>query len=95
MDRALSSANVAACRTVLNPAWSRIIREILFFTPLDIGALFRCVLEQGTLPSHASLDSGVNEYLVGQRWQCVRLFLSAEMAASAVWFKKGVEMVHE
>ena len=27
---------------------------------------------QGTLPSNASLDSGENEYLVGQRWQCVR-----------------------
>ena len=23
------------------------------------------------LPSNASLDSGENEYLVGQRWQCV------------------------
>ena len=28
-----------------------------------------------------------------QRWQCVRLVPSAEMAASAVCFKKGVEMV--
>ena len=25
-----------------------------------------CVLGQGTLPSHASLDSGVNEYLHGR-----------------------------
>ena len=41
------------------------------------------------------LDSGVNEYLVGQRWQCVRLVPSAEKAASAVCSKKGVEMVHE
>ena len=40
-----------------------------------------------------SLDSGVNEYLVGQRWQCVRLVPSAEMAASAVCSKKGVEMI--
>ena len=32
---------------------------------------------------------------VGQRWQCVRLVPSAEMAASAVCSKKGVEMVHE
>ena len=46
-------------------------------------------------PSHASLDSGVNEYLVGQRWQCVRLVPIAEMAASDVCSKKGVEMVHE
>ena len=43
----------------------------------------------------ASLDSGVNEYLVGQRWQCVRLVPSAEMAASAVCSKKGVKMVHD
>ena len=58
--------------------------------------IFRCCdLGQDTLPSHASLDSGVNEYLVGQRWQCVRLVPSAEMAASAVCSKKGVEMVHE
>ena len=34
-------------------------------------------------------------YLVGQRWQCVQLAPSAEMAASAVCSKKGVEMVHE
>ena len=46
-------------------------------------------------PSRASLDSGVNEYLVGQRWQCVRLVPSAEMAAIAVCSIKGVEMVHE
>ena len=52
-------------------------------------------LGQGTLPSHASIDSGVNEYLVGQRWLCVRLVPSAEMAASAVCSKKGVELVHE
>ena len=58
--------------------------------------IFRCcVFGQDTLPSHASLDSDVNEYLVGQRWQCVRLVPSAEMAASAVCSKKGVEMVHE
>ena len=39
--------------------------------------------------AHASLDSGVNEYLLRQRWQCVRLVPSAEMAASAVCSKKG------
>ena len=49
-------------------------------------------LDVVSLPSHALL---VNEYLVGQRWQCVRLVPSAEMAASAVCSKKGVEMVHE
>ena len=37
-------------------------REILCFSPLNIGTLFRCcVLGQDTLPSHASLDSGVND----------------------------------
>ena len=96
MARARSFANFTAFRVVSNPAWCRIFREISFFSPLNIGILFRCcVLGQGTLPSHASLDSGVNEYLVGQRWQCVRLFPSAEMAASAVCSKMGVEMVHE
>ena len=33
--------------------------------------------------------------MVGQRWQCVRLVPSAEMAASVVCFKKGVKIVHE
>ena len=33
------------------------------FSPRNIGTLFRCcVLGESTLPSHASLDSGVNEY---------------------------------
>ena len=96
MARARSFANVTACRAVSNPAWCRIFREISCFSPLNIGTLFRCcVLRQGTLPSHASLDSGSNEYLVGQRWQCVRLVPVAEMAASAVCSKKGVEMVQE
>ena len=58
-------------------------------------AVSNYVLEQGTLPSHALLDSGVNEYLVEQRWQFVQLVPSAETAASAVCTKKGVEMVHE
>ena len=72
------------------------VRFRIPLSPLNIGTLFRsCVLGQDTLPSHASLDSGVNEYLVGQRWQCVRLVPSAEMAASAVCSEKGVEMVHE
>ena len=96
MARARSVANVTACRAVSNPAWCRIFREIACFSPLNIGTLFRCcVLGQDTLLSHASLDTGVNEYLAGQWWQCVRLVPSAEMAASAVCSKKGVEMVHE
>ena len=90
MVRARSFVNVAAYRAASNPAWCRIFREISCFPPLNIGTLFRCcVLGQGTLPSHASLD------LVGQRWQCVRLVPSVEMAASAVCSKKVVEMVHE
>ena len=68
MVRARCFANVIACRAVSNPACCRILREIPCFFPLNIGTLFRCcVLGQGTLPSHASFDSGVNEYLVGQR----------------------------
>ena len=94
--RVRSFAIVTACHAVSNPAWCRIFREISCFSPLNIGTLFPCcVLGQDTLPSHASLDSGVDEYLVGQRWQCVRLVPSAEIAASAVCSKKGVEMVHE
>ena len=82
MVRAWRFANGAIWRAVSNSAWCRIFREISWFSPLTIGTLFRCcVLGLGTLPSYASLGSGVNEYLVGQRWQCVRLVYSAEMAA--------------
>ena len=35
------------------------------------------------------------KWVPGQRWQCERLFPCAEMAASAVCSKKGIEMVHE
>ena len=93
MARARSFADVAACRAVSNPAWCRISRELSCFSPLNIGTFPCCVLGQGTLPPLVSLDSGVNEYLVGQRWQCVRLVPGAEMAASAVCSEKGVEMV--
>ena len=31
-----------------------------------------CVLGHGISPSNAPLDSGENEYLVGQRWHCVQ-----------------------
>ena len=72
MAKARSFANVTACRAVSNPAWYMMFREISCFSPLNIGIVSRCcVLGQGTLPSHASLDSGLSEYLVGQRWQCV------------------------
>ena len=92
MARAGRFANVTACRAVSNPAWCRIFREISCFFPLNIGTLFRCcVLRQDTLPLHASLDSGVNDYLIGQRWQYVRLVPSAEMAASAVCSKRELK----
>ena len=56
-----------------NAAWWRILREIPYFSSLEIRTLFRrCVIGQVTLASHASLDSGVSEYLVRLRWQCVR-----------------------
>ena len=43
------------------------------FSPLNLGTLLRCcVLGQSTSPSNTSIESGGNEYLVGQRWQCVR-----------------------
>ena len=70
MVRAWRSVDVAACRAVSNPAWCRIFREVSCFSPLNLGTLLRCcVFGQGTSPSNASLE---NEYLVGQRWQCVR-----------------------
>ena len=58
-----------------------IFREKSFFSSLNIGTLFLCcVFGQDTLPSHALFDSGVNEYPVEQRWQCVQLVPSSEMA---------------
>ena len=73
MVRAWRFVDVAACRAVSNPAWCRIFREISCLFPLNLRTLLRwCVLGQDTSPSNASLDSGENEYLVGQKWQCVR-----------------------
>ena len=73
MVRAWRSADVAACRAVSNLALCRIFRDISCFSHRNLGTLLRCcVLGQGTSPSNASLDSGENEYLIGQRWQCVR-----------------------
>ena len=73
MVRAWRHAVVTACPPVSNPAWCSIFREISCFPPLNLETLLRwCVLGQDTLPPKASLDSGENEYLVGQRWQCVR-----------------------
>ena len=73
MVRAWRSADVAACRAVSNHAWCNIFRAISCLFPLNLATLLRCcVLGQSTSPSNASLDSGENDYLVGQRWQCVR-----------------------
>ena len=81
MARVRNFANVIACRAVSNPAWCRIFREILCFSSLNIGILFRCcIVGQGTSLTYSSLDSGVSEYMLGQRWQCVRLVPSDEMA---------------
>ena len=43
----------------------------------------------------ASLHSGVNEYLVGQRWQCVRYVPCAEMAAELYAPQLPREMTNE
>ena len=49
------------------------LQKILGFFPVNLGTLCRCgVLGKDTSPSNASLDSGENDYLVGQRWQCAR-----------------------
>ena len=74
-------------------------RNIMFFFPLNLGTLSRyCVLEQGTLPSHASFHSCVNDYLARQRqcvplWQCVRLVHSAEITAG-LYALRGGKMAH-
>ena len=73
MVRAWRSANVAACRAVSNPLGAEFSEKNHVFSPPNLGTLLRCcVLGQGTSPSNASLDSSENEYLIGQRWQCVR-----------------------
>ena len=43
----------------------------------------------------ASLHSGVNEYLVGQRWQCVRYVPCAEMATELYAPQLPREMTNE
>ena len=70
MVKAWPFVDVAACRAVSNLAWSRFFREIDVSALSILGHCF--VLGQGTSPSNASLDLSENEYLVGQKWQCVR-----------------------
>ena len=72
--RAWRFATVAACRAGSKPVRGKfynvyIFINISYISPLDVGTLVRCVLGQRTLPSHASLDSDLNEYLVGQSCQ--------------------------
>ena len=47
----------------------------LFSTPSKLCSIVSVfvffVQSQGTLLLHASFDPGVNEYIIGQRWQCV------------------------
>ena len=76
MVRAWRFANAAACRAVSNPAWCTIFVvlscEKSCFPPVNTGTLFQCcVLGQGTLSSHASFDSGANQYFVREIMQCV------------------------
>ena len=63
MVRAWHCVDVAVCRVVASPAWCGIFLEISFFSPFNLGTLFRCcVLGQGTSSSNASRDSGESEY---------------------------------
>ena len=65
------------------------------FIPSQRCTLVRyCVLGQDTSHSRVSLHSGVNEYLVGQIWQCVQEVPSAKMAAG-LYAHRGVKTAHE
>ena len=68
--------------------------EKYHISPLSIWDIVSCVLGQGTSPLNASLDSGENEHLIGQRWQWVRNVQCTEMAAG-LYALRGVEMAHE
>ena len=59
------SLSTAWFRTPLGAGFS----EKYHISPLSI---LRHCFDVVSLPSNASLDTGENEYLVGQRWQCVR-----------------------
>ena len=75
MVRARYFANVAACRAVRIPVGAG-FSEKYHISPLSIlGYSFDVVYLGKALvtPLSALLDSGENEYLVGQRCQCARL----------------------
>ena len=72
MATAQSFANVTACRADLNPVCCRIVQRNIMFLPSQYWDIISMLFPwENTLPSHALLDLGVHEYLVGQRWQCV------------------------
>ena len=94
MDRTWRAALCFACQWLMWGFESRLVQDYqrnIMFLPSQYWDIFSEIVSLGKahLPSHGSIDSGVNEYLVGQRWQCVRLVPSAEIAASAVCSKKG------
>ena len=91
MARARNFADVTACRAVSNPASEKYHVSLLSI----LGHYFYVVSAGKALYPHMPLDSGLNEYLVGQRSQYVRVVPSAEMAAIANAPINGVEMVHE
>ena len=69
----LKSKPTTKCHHIFIYSNMGIAAAILILERMNIGTLLRCcVLGQSTSPSNASLDSGENEYLVGQRWQYVR-----------------------
>ena len=73
MVREWCFAIAAACRAGSNPARGKFSEKYHVYPFSTLGHCFDvCVLVQGTSPTNASLDSGKYEYLVGQRWLCVR-----------------------
>ena len=67
------NAELCQCRCLPCGFESLLVRDFQRnISPLNIGTLLRCcVLGKGTTPSNTLLDSDENDYLVGQRWQCV------------------------
>ena len=59
-----------------------------------MGSILAWFREISCLPLHASLDSCVNVYLLGQIWQCIRYVPSFEMA-DGMYALRVVEFVHQ
>ena len=92
--QSVESYQCRCLRAVSSPDWCKIFRAISCFSRINIGTFFRCcVLGQGTLPSHASLASGVNEYDT-QTWQCVQRVKCTEMSAG-LYASHDVEITHD